>query len=57
MKYLIILMILSSCGQAPRCRSKDEMVYTCMAQDIAKYGNQPWIEGQCKSMYPVEACW
>jgi len=55
---LIMIFIISGCGGAETvCRTQEEMVFSCQAEEISKHGNQPWIQGYCEGLYPVQSCW
>lgn len=53
-----MIFIISGCGGAETvCRTQEEMVFSCQAEEISKHGNQPWIQGYCEGLYPVQSCW
>jgi len=61
LKTVLILSLLSlfliSCGDGKECRTMKQMRLSCQVSEIAKYGDQSWIEESCNKLYPVESCY
>lgn len=54
------LLAFSSCGNSgmEKCRTQEEAVYQCKAEEIAKYNYYfDYIDAYCQGLYPVKGCY